>query len=178
MCPGGCDPDPEPVDPPPPPPPGTSPVWPLATKSRVLSTDFGDRRPFGSSHPTRHHVGEDLRAPRGTVVFAPQDGAIVRVLPTWYKAKGCVAGALLLEVADFVLNLGEVEGWEAFGIAEGVQVKRGQQVARVGCTGMLHFEVYARGTRATKRWWWGQPQPAGVFDPTSYLVAAGGVVKG
>lgn len=180
------DPTMPPHDPPPslpkpePPPPGTDPVWPLATLSRTVSTDFGDPRPFGSPNPTRHHAGEDLRAPRGTVVYAPEAGAIVKVLPTWYKSKTgkCIAGALLLETSHFVLNLGEVEGWQEFGIQVGSVVLRGGPVARVGCTGMLHFEVYKKGTRRTHRWPWKGSQPEPLIDPTDYLVAAGGIVKG
>lgn len=157
-----------------------SPAWPLAgTTSRKVSDDIGKCRPVKackSGHGTRHHAGEDLSAPRGTVILAPEAGEVVVVRPSWYEGTGLV---LLQSDSGPVFNLGEIEpGSEAeFGIAVGSRVLKSQPLARVGRHKMLHFEAYVEGTRATSQWPIGEPPPPSLLDPVPYLALASGRPK-
>lgn len=154
-----------------------APAWPLlGTTSRKVSDDIGKCRPTRkceAGHGTRHHAGEDLSAPRGTVIVAPEAGEVVVVRPTWYEGTGLL---LLQSDTGPVFNLGEIEpGSESeFGIAKGSRVEKGQQLARVGRHQMLHFEAYVDGTRATSQWPLGEPPPPSLLDPVPYLELAAG----
>lgn len=148
-----------------------SPTWPLVHASRRITDDVGACRPFNackSGRGTRHHAGEDLPAPRLTMVRAPESGVVVVVDPSWYEGTGLL---LLQTDTGIVLNLGEIEpGSEReFGIVEGSRVVKGQGVARVGWHDMLHFEAYVDGTRATSQWRLGTAPPATLLDPVPYL---------
>ncbi len=161
-------------------------TWPLqGTASRKVSTDIGDARPFGSSNPSRHHAGEDLVAPEGTVLVATESGTVVAIDDSWYSRERddgtkLHAGALLLQTdRGPVINYGEIAPGSpaSFGIHVGSRVARGQKLARVGFTDQLHFETYRRGTTRTHQWPWDGQAPAALLDPTKYLQAAGGVVS-
>ena len=152
-----------------------SATWPLEAAKRVVSSDFGEAR------GGKVHVGEDLRAPRGSVLVATEDATVVG----WQTFNGPNAYALLLETfTGPVLLYGEVEpnSWEEFRghdgrpLHKGSIVDRGRPIARVGInpggwTG-LHFEMYLRSTRRNYQWFEGQPPPAQLLDPTRYLEAA------
>lgn len=155
-----------------------TPQWPLVTSSRRVTNDFGDARPAGASTPTRHHAGEDLPAPRGTVVVAMERGTIVAIDDDWYtNSKGTDTGATYLQLdSGIVLNYGELEpgSTEALGLRVGSVVERGAPIGKVGATLMLHFETYVKGTRASKRWTWKAAAPSGLLNPTRYLQRAAG----
>jgi murein DD-endopeptidase MepM/ murein hydrolase activator NlpD len=168
------------------------PVWPLPADRRSnsatypggtmqwargrVTTDFGDARPFGSASPTRHHVGEDLRAPRGSVLVATERGRIVTIDDTWYTASNGIMTGVVLVATDtgIVLAYGEVEpgSTRALGLNVGSVVERGAPLAQVGATNMVHFETYVADTTATSRWAWRATPPASVLDPTRYLERA------
>lgn len=163
------------------------PTWPIPADRRsatpakawargYVTTDFGDRRPFGSPSPTRHHAGEDLRAPRGSDLVATEGGVIVDIDESWYdSASGEHTGAVLLATdTGIVINYGEVEphSTTSLGLNVGSRVERGQVLARVGATNMVHFETYEAGTKKTYRWPWHGPPPSQLRDPTKYLQRA------
>lgn len=159
-----------------------APLWPLRDDRRSatpraawargrVSADFGDPRPYGSSSPSRHHAGEDLRAPRGSVVVASERGRVTAIDDEWYAG----TGALLVAFdSGITANFGEVEPGSPLelGLAVGTVVERGQEIARVGRTEMLHFELYSGDRRRTWQWPWLGAAPAELLDPTQYLDAA------
>jgi murein DD-endopeptidase MepM/ murein hydrolase activator NlpD len=163
----------------------TMPVWPLPADRRsngsswargLVTTDFGDPRPFGSASPTRHHMGEDLRAPRGSVLVATERGRIVAIDEDWYDAASGEATGVVLVAMDtgIVVAYGETlpGSTRALGLNVGSAVERGAPLAQVGGTNMVHFETYAAGTTRTSRWWWKQAPPANALNPTRYLQRA------
>lgn len=175
-------------DDPPPPQPGRpkpaigdpSPAWPLLSSSRRVTDDLGNCRPVSlckQGKGERKHAGEDLLAPQGTVIVAPESGTVVDVRPSWYEGSGLV---LLQTDSGIVLNLGEVEphSYDEFGISDGTRVVKGQKLARVGRHNQLHFEAYVNGTRTTHRWPANEPPPSALLDPIPYLLAAGGQLDG
>lgn len=149
-----------------------SPTWPLATSSRRITGDFGDPR-VGTAESERPgapriHVAEDLPAPQGTAIFAPEAGRVVDVRPTFYKGSGLV---LVQGDSGLVYVLGEIDP-ESPMVSRGDRVAKGQAVARVGRHNQLHFETYRAGTRTTSKWWAGEAAPPSLLDPTDYLRAA------
>lgn len=149
-----------------------APQWPLqGDAARKITDDVGNCRPRRAcvqGRPERHHAGEDLLAPRGTVIVATEDGELVKLDPEWYDGSGSV---LLQTDSGPVINFGEVEpnSWEEFGHVEGAHVSKGDPIARVGRHRQLHFEMYANNTRKTSRWMWGKAPPASLRDPVPYL---------
>jgi murein DD-endopeptidase MepM/ murein hydrolase activator NlpD len=163
------------------------PLWPLPEDRRSrdertpsgryvwargrVTTDFGDPRPYGDPSPTRHHVGEDLRAPQGAVVVATERGRVTSIDDAWYEG----TGALLVAFdSGITANFGEVEPGSALaeGLAVGTVVERGQQIARIGRTEQLHFELYVGSVRRTWQWPWLGEAPAAALDPSQYLELA------
>jgi murein DD-endopeptidase MepM/ murein hydrolase activator NlpD len=163
-----------------------APLWPLPGDRRGhvgttwargrVTTDFGDPRPFGATTPTRHHAGEDLRAPRYSELVATERGRIVSIDEDWYDAaSGAATGAVLVETdTGIVINYGEVEpgSTKARGLNVGSVVERGDVLALVGATNMVHLETYAPGTKRTWRWPWHGVPPVALLDPTRYLERA------
>lgn len=126
-----------------------------------------------SSRPgaPRYHVAEDLPAPEGTVVVAPEAGELLRLRDRFYLGTGVV---MLATDTGITIALGEVApgSWQEFGLAEGDRVAAGEPIARVGRLDMLHFEAYAGRKARTERWWVGDPPPPDLLDPTRYLERA------
>lgn len=154
----------------------SSPAWPLpSSSSRSVSADFGDPRPSRrdeGEEPTRHHAGEDLRAPAGTVVVATEPGRVVFVDLDWGSAANHTAMVLVALDSGIVINLGELDP-KSVRVAKGDRVDRGEQIGKVGNTAQLHFETYRAGTTRSHQWTWGAAPPAQLLDPTEYLRAAG-----
>ncbi len=108
-------------------------LWPARG---VVTSRFGSRW-------RRHHSGVDIAAPRGTPIHAARDGRVVRA--GWYGGYGLVV----------ILDHGDgMETWyghaSALLVRAGQWVRRGQVIARVGCTGActgphVHFELRVRG---------------------------------
>lgn len=156
---------------------GSAPAWPLEVSGkRTVTIDFGDPRPHGSSTPTRHHAGEDLPAPRGTLMLAMERGKIVAIDEDWYtNSKGSKTGATYLQTdSGVVINYGETEpgSTRALGLEVGSIVERGKPLGRVGATLQLHLETYTQGTRYSSRWDWQGTPPSRLLDPTKYLQLA------
>lgn len=158
------------------------PLWPLADDRRSapagewargkVSADFGDARPYGDPTPSRHHVGEDLRAPPGARIVATQRGIVTAIDDEWFEGTGALL--VYFEDADVTANFGETDPTSPLdlGLAVGTVVERGQLIAAVGRTAQLHFELYRGRQRRTFQWPWGAPAPVEVLDPTQYLELA------
>lgn len=108
-------------------------VWPARG---VLTSRFGWRY-------RRHHNGVDIAAPTGTPIHAARDGVV--------QAAGWEGGyGRLVRIVhdDGVVTLyGHAS---TILVRVGQRVKKGQLIARVGCTGWctgshVHFEVHVRG---------------------------------
>jgi murein DD-endopeptidase MepM/ murein hydrolase activator NlpD len=102
----------------------------------VLTSRFGWRY-------RRHHEGIDLAAPRGTPIYAARDGKVD--FAGWKGGYGRVV--YLAHGGGLVTVYGHAS---SLSVQSGQQVKKGQMIARVGCTGRctgshLHFEVRVNG---------------------------------
>ena len=107
---------------------------------------------------TRKHEAIDIMAPRGTRVFAVDDGKLVKLFRS-------VPGGLTAYQFD---SQGELAYYYAHldryaeGLKEGAALKRGDLIGFVGSTGNalaeaphLHFAVFRLGPE--KQWWKGDP---------------------
>ncbi len=132
--------------------PSSSLLMPVAeVKANQLSDTFNDARSGG-----RIHDAIDIMAPKGTAVFAVNDGKVVKLFNS--KLGG-------LTVYQF--DPGETHAYYyahldsyAVSIKEGGVVKRGDLIGYVGSTGNaspeaphLHFAIFVLGPE--KKWWQG-----------------------
>ncbi|MDR7519668.1 MAG: LysM peptidoglycan-binding domain-containing protein [Armatimonadota bacterium] len=91
----------------------------------------------------RHHDGIDLASPRGTPIYAARDGVV--------EFAGWKAGYGRVVIVSHGGGLVTVYGHaSSLLVRAGESVKKGQVIARVGCTGSctgshLHFEVRHHG---------------------------------
>jgi murein DD-endopeptidase MepM/ murein hydrolase activator NlpD len=120
--------------------------------SRIVDTFDDDR---GNSH---RHEAIDIIAPRGTPVVAVEDGSIKKL----FDSK---AGGLTIYQFDadeiYCYYYAHLDRY-AFGMREGMTVRRGDIIGYVGSTGNaspdnphLHFAIFRLGPE--KRWWEGTP---------------------
>jgi len=112
-------------------------LWPV--KGKVISN-------FGSSGGGRHNDGINIKASKGTIVKATENGVVAYA---GNEIKG-FGNLLLIKHSD---------GWvsayahtDKITVKRGQTVKKGQEIARVGSTGnvkdaQLHFEL-RKGTKA------------------------------
>lgn len=119
----------------------------------ALRDTFNQGRDAG----TRPHEALDIPAPRGTPVFAVDDGRLVKLFTS-------VPGGLTLYQFDpgsryayYYAHLDRYAG----GLREGAQLQRGDVVGYVGSTGNasahaphLHFAIFRLG--AERQWWKGE----------------------
>ncbi|HET8679475.1 MAG TPA: LysM peptidoglycan-binding domain-containing M23 family metallopeptidase, partial [bacterium] len=105
-------------------------LWPTRG---IITSRFGWRR------YQRHHGGVDLASPHGTPIYATRDGVVS--FAGWRNGYGQVV------YIDHGAGLTTIYGHASeLLVAAGKKVKRGEMIARVGCTGWctgahLHFEV-------------------------------------
>lgn len=135
------------ADAPPPVQPGTATfsVFPVQGRCGFADT-FGYARSGG-----RAHLGTDIIAPAGKLIYAVADGKITKIYADY---PGSLAGnGVQLTTADgtyyFYAHMTGINT----GIAVGVPVKAGQVIGTVGHTGdttvnHLHFEVHPKGGSA------------------------------
>jgi peptidoglycan hydrolase-like protein with peptidoglycan-binding domain len=130
-----------------PPPPGSASFSLFPVQGRCGFTDtFGYARGGG-----RAHLGTDIIAPAGNLIYAVADGKITKIYADY---PGSLSGnGVQLTTADgtyyFYAHMTGINT----GIAVGVPVKAGQILGTVGATGdtntnHLHFEVHPKGGAA------------------------------
>lgn len=120
---------------------GTSLFWPVeGTDVYNISSYFGDGR---------NHKGTDILAPKGTPIYAAEDGKVTYV--GWESGYGyyCV-----VDHGDGISTL--YAHCSSIAAVEGQRVSRGDYIAAVGITGRasayhLHFEVRINGTAVDAR---------------------------
>jgi murein DD-endopeptidase MepM/ murein hydrolase activator NlpD len=124
----------------------------------------------------RAHAAVDLYARFNDPVVACEDGTIVAFYP-FCCGRAKTSWALLVEHPGVVVNYGEVapDSLAKAGLKKGSQVQAGQIIASVGRnpkgSSMLHFETWVKGTTSNRQWIVGRPRPAGLLNPTKYLLA-------
>jgi murein DD-endopeptidase MepM/ murein hydrolase activator NlpD len=113
--------------------------WPIQGQ---VSSNYGTRH-----HPVTgarsQHSGLDIRAPRGTPVRATADGIVS------YSGWSGGNGHIIVIEHGYGFSTAYAHNKENF-VAVGQKVKKGQEIATSGSTGMstgphLHYEVWKRG---------------------------------
>lgn len=116
-------------------------AWPTPGYSRITS-DYGMR-----NHPVlkqkRMHTGIDIGAPMGAKVVAGESGRVIMARPF-----GAYGNTVILEHGSNITSL--YAHLSSFTVKEGDEVLRGDQIGKVGSTGLstgphLHFEVRENG---------------------------------
>ena len=138
---------------------------------------------FGAIRKHDIHKGVDLYAPVGTNVLAVESGCVVDIrqftgedigFPWWNDT-----WAVSIEGSTGVVVYGEIEPVSYLNI--GHIVKQGDTIGYVlqvlkkdkgRPMSMLHFALHNHGVLSNGRWEVGAPQPAGLIDPTNYLLRA------
>ncbi|HET6987431.1 MAG TPA: peptidoglycan DD-metalloendopeptidase family protein [Kribbella sp.] len=114
-------------------------TWPLPDGTYEIGTPFGQA---GSMWETGFHTGQDFPAPIGTPVRAVTSGVVKVEHPTWAGNLVRIDHGTGLET--LYAHLSRID------VADGQQVKAGQQIGAVGTEGNstgphLHFEVRLGG---------------------------------
>jgi murein DD-endopeptidase MepM/ murein hydrolase activator NlpD len=118
--------------------PGTF-AWPV---SGTITSPFGWRsNPFGGA--PEFHQGLDIAAPMGTTITASAGGTVI--LAQWYGGYGNYI--LIDDGGGYSTGYGHLS---AIYVSVGQQVKQGQAIGAVGCTGEctgphVHFEIRING---------------------------------
>ena len=101
-----------------------------------MSSPFGGRR---------NHKGVDIAAPKGTAIYAAEDGVVT--LSRWYTTYGnCI-------IIDHGNGIRTLYGHASkLVVKQGQKVKKGDLIALVGSTGRstgnhCHFEIQRNGSR-------------------------------
>jgi murein DD-endopeptidase MepM/ murein hydrolase activator NlpD len=114
-------------------------AWPV---SGTITSPFGWRsNPFGGS--PEFHQGLDIAAPQGTTIVASAGGTVL--MAQWYGGYGNYI--LIDDGGGYSTGYGHLS---AFYVSAGQQVKQGQAIGAVGCTGEctgphVHFEIRVNG---------------------------------
>ena len=114
-------------------------AWPV---SGTITSPFGWRsNPFGGA--PEFHQGLDIAAPTGTTLTASAGGTVL--IAKWYGGYGNYI--LIDNGGGYSTGYGHLS---AFYVSEGQQVKQGQAIGAVGCTGEctgphVHFEIRLNG---------------------------------
>jgi len=118
--------------------PGTF-AWPV---SGTITSPFGWRsNPFGGA--PEFHQGLDIAAPTGTTIQASAGGTVL--LAQWYGGYGNYI--LIDDGGGYSTGYGHLS---AIYVSVGQQIKQGQAIGAVGCTGEctgphVHFEIRING---------------------------------
>ena len=109
-------------------------MWPV--NGGYVSSPFGGRR---------NHKGVDIAAPKGTAIYAAEDGTVT--MSRWYTTYG---NCIIINHGNGIQTLyGHAS---KLVVKQGQKVKKGDLIALVGSTGRstgnhLHFEIQRNGTR-------------------------------
>lgn len=151
----------------------------------TMITDYSTSLPtgnhvgaFGTIRKHDIHTGVDLYVPKGTVVYAVEDGVVVSVSRFTGKLVGSGwwldTDVVMVEGATGVVAYGEV--LPCVGIGE--KVLAGQPIAVVTPVilknttrpkTMLHLELYQHGTTDWVTHYLGTSRPHNLLDPTPHL---------
>lgn len=149
--------------------PGSEPLWMLPGNDHgVRSWSFKQRRPFGSSNPTKHHRGIDIDAEALDPVLMPEAGQVIK-RQGW---SGTLTRGLHVQLfSGPLLIVGALH--PSKDIAKvGDVLQRGELLGRIGTypggSTMLHVEQWTVGAERVP-WLWQKPRPAELVDPTAYL---------
>ena len=143
------------VTPPPAPSPPSLPLLiPVAgVKASELVDTFTDARSNG-----RAHDAIDIMAPRGTRVFAVDDGKVVKL---FRSIPGGITAYQFDPQARLTYYYAHLDRY-ADGLKEGLDLRRGDLIGYVGSSGNaaadaphLHFAVFRLGPE--RQWWKGEP---------------------
>jgi len=131
---------------------GMSPViggqcFPIAEGSiETIKWNFGSRRSNGK----RCHAGIDIFTKGNADVVAISSGKVIAI-QRFYKCSGGMTDAILIDHGNFVVLYGEInEG--TITVKKGDSVVAGQKLGKASYCGMLHFEMYEKGTSQNYRW--------------------------
>jgi murein DD-endopeptidase MepM/ murein hydrolase activator NlpD len=117
---------------------------PLSTDTYRLTSGFGERIDPETKVRTLHN-GIDFAAPKGTTIFAANDGVVILA----DKIKGYGETIIIKHNSEFTTLYGHILPG-SFLVKTGDTVKKGQKIAEVGsseATGShLHFSVFKQGT--------------------------------
>jgi murein DD-endopeptidase MepM/ murein hydrolase activator NlpD len=129
----------------------------------------GGHRYFGAPRAGRKHAACDLIAPKGTKIFAVEEGVVINGPYPFYN------GTDALEVRHplFTVRYGEILK-AADGLTIGSKVTKGQLIAYVGKMhkdSMLHFEMYDGSGSGSLTVRSNKPfqRRSDLVDPTEYL---------
>ncbi len=120
---------------------GDKMLWPTPGYTRITD-DYGPRW-----HPVlkknSNHTGIDIGAPMGAKIVAADYGQV-----TFVGYFGAYGNAVMIEHGSGITTL--YGHMSAFSVKEGMEVLRGEQIGKVGSTGIstgphLHFEVRKNG---------------------------------
>ncbi len=129
----------------------------MPVKGRI-STSYGLQR-YVNGHFSYRHRGMDIAAPQGTPVLAAADG-VVALADDSFQLHG---HTIVLDhghaVETIYLHLSEID------VKPGTRVTRGQQIGRVGKTGVatgphLHYGVYVHHEAMDPIFWTHLPRTA------------------
>ena len=126
---------------------GPHPLWEGAfispLQGRVTGV-FGSRRVI-NGQPRSPHSGEDIAAPKGTLVVAMNTGVVPLTIDHFFTGKGVVIDHGV-GLYSMYFHLSEIS------VTKGQLVKKGQPIGKVGATGRatgphLHWGVRLNGSR-------------------------------
>jgi len=125
----------------------------------------GLRNSVNAKRGANSHAAVDIMAPRGTPVYAVEDGRVAKLFKS-------VAGGKTIYQFDpsgkFAYYYAHLDRY-AEGLTEGKELRRGETIGYVGSTGNaapdaphLHFAIFRLGPK--REWWKGE-----AIDPYPYL---------
>ncbi len=123
-----------------------------------LSSAFSRSRFHPILHYARPHEGIDVSAPMGAPIVAPAAGTVTMV-----GRENGYGNVLEIDHGDGIVT--KYAHCSRIVVREGQHVKRGQQIANVGSTGLstgphLHYEIHVNGR---------------VVDPLTYVLPSGAI---
>ena len=127
----------------------------------------GLRNSFNEKRGAKAHEAVDIMAPRGTPVYAVEDGRVAKLF------KSVPGGKTIYQFdpsGKFAYYYAHLDRYAA-GLIEGKELRRGEVIGYVGSTGNaapdaphLHFAIFRLGPK--REWWKGE-----AIDPYPYLAA-------
>ena len=130
----------------------------LIPVASVQASDLQDTYTQARGGGARSHEALDIAAPRGTPVYAVEDGHIVK---KFHSKPGGITIYQFDVAREFSYYYAHLDSY-AEGLREGMWVRKGQVIGYVGSTGNatpeaphLHFAIFRLGPE--RQWWRGTP---------------------